>query len=238
MPLFDMYDPKLPPQDQRLPDGNLIGFARIDAYICPSDVNEPVGGGDNVRWQPNYVPVRGSQSNGNSPNCNCAEYPALRNMYASAGHKKSDGSTDWDFHTRDNPAGIFTRNGTWVSNPYYGKMSHVEDGLSNLLVFGEIRVGCMAAMENGWHHPHWQGMHNTVTPINYDSCHSKANAPGGNYCHANCNWNTDRGFRSKHPGGAHFAIGDGSVHFISESIDHWVYNYLGDKCDGQPASLP
>jgi prepilin-type processing-associated H-X9-DG protein len=33
-------------------------------------------------------------------------------------------------------------------------------------------------------------------------------------------WQAARGFKSKHPGGAQFGMADGSVQFISESIDH------------------
>jgi prepilin-type N-terminal cleavage/methylation domain-containing protein len=238
MPLYEMIDLTVAPQTIRLPDGNLIGYNRLDVYMCPSDVNDSVGGSPNVRWRPNYVPVRGATPNGNNPNCTCSEYTALRNTYASAGHVRADGSPHWNYHNAQKPAGIFTRNGTGWGRPYYGKMRDVKDGLSNLLVFGEIRAGCMSAMNNGWHHPHWQGMHNTVVPINYDSCHTLAAAPGNNPCHANCNWNMDRGFKSLHPGGAQFTLGDGSVHFISETIDHWAYNYLGDKCDGTPVSVP
>jgi prepilin-type N-terminal cleavage/methylation domain-containing protein len=35
------------------------------------------------------------------------------------------------------------------------------------------------------------------------------------------------GFRSRHPGGAHLMLGDGSVNFYSETIDTYVYNGMG-----------
>lgn len=133
---------------------------------------------------------------------------------------------------------MFTRNGTTWGRPYYGKMRDATDGLSNVVVFGEIRHGCRTAQELGWHHPHWIGRTATTIPINYDTCHTEAQAPGGNLCRADCNWNMANGFRSMHPGGAQFLMGDGSVHFFPETIDHWVYNHLGDKCDGAPVSLP
>jgi prepilin-type N-terminal cleavage/methylation domain-containing protein/prepilin-type processing-associated H-X9-DG protein len=38
---------------------------------------------------------------------------------------------------------------------------------------------------------------------------------------------------SWHTGGAQFAFGDGSVHFLPETIDFEVYNNLGTKDDGQ-----
>ena len=41
------------------------------------------------------------------------------------------------------------------------------------------------------------------------------------------------GFKSRHTGGANFAFGDGSVHFISQSIDMRAYQLLGTRNDGQ-----
>ncbi len=39
---------------------------------------------------------------------------------------------------------------------------------------------------------------------------------------------------SFHVGGAQFALGDGSVRFVSENVDTRTYDWLHDKCDGQP----
>ena len=43
---------------------------------------------------------------------------------------------------------------------------------------------------------------------------------------------------SNHQGGTTFCMGDGAVTFLDESIDFQLYNYLGNKADGQPASVP
>jgi prepilin-type N-terminal cleavage/methylation domain-containing protein/prepilin-type processing-associated H-X9-DG protein len=42
-------------------------------------------------------------------------------------------------------------------------------------------------------------------------------------------------FGSQHPGGCQFAMGDGSVHFISETINLAIYQRLGAMADGEPA---
>lgn len=50
-------------------------------------------------------------------------------------------------------------------------------------------------------------------------------------------WNAKAGFTSRHPGGANFVLVDGSVQFISETIDLTTIRRLGDKEDGNPVSL-
>jgi prepilin-type N-terminal cleavage/methylation domain-containing protein len=50
-------------------------------------------------------------------------------------------------------------------------------------------------------------------------------------------WNEVRGFKSLHPGGAHFVMVDGSVHFVNESIDHNVYRGLATRNGGEIASV-
>ena len=42
-------------------------------------------------------------------------------------------------------------------------------------------------------------------------------------------WVNTRGFKSLHPGGAFFAMGDGSVSFVNEDIDHETYRALSTR---------
>jgi hypothetical protein len=35
-----------------------------------------------------------------------------------------------------------------------------------------------------------------------------------------------------------FLMGDGSVHLLSDSIDHWTYQYLGAIADDQVITVP
>jgi hypothetical protein len=55
---------------------------------------------------------------------------------------------------------------------------------------------------------------------------SKLNCNGVNQ--DNTNW-ARLGFSSQHPGGAIFALGDGSVRFVSETIDHDSGNSVGQR---------
>ena len=52
------------------------------------------------------------------------------------------------------------------------------------------------------------------------------------------NNNVASGFKSRHPGGAYFALADCSVRFLKQTIDLQVYQYLGCRDDGQPANVP
>ena len=45
-------------------------------------------------------------------------------------------------------------------------------------------------------------------------------------------------FRSDHPGGANFLFADGSVQFISQSIDMLTYQRLSTVAEGATVSFP
>jgi prepilin-type processing-associated H-X9-DG protein len=51
-------------------------------------------------------------------------------------------------------------------------------------------------------------------------------------------WKTS-GFKSMHPGGANMLMGDGSVHFVQETIDWYAWNALGSAFygDGSKGAL-
>jgi len=44
-------------------------------------------------------------------------------------------------------------------------------------------------------------------------------------------------FRSLHPGGAHFCFADGSVHYVSETIELAVYQGLSTKAGREPGAM-
>jgi hypothetical protein len=51
-------------------------------------------------------------------------------------------------------------------------------------------------------------------------------------------WWRGCGFKSKHSGGAAFAIADGSVHFFSENIDYKLFNEMGTRSGGETVAFP
>jgi prepilin-type processing-associated H-X9-DG protein len=52
------------------------------------------------------------------------------------------------------------------------------------------------------------------------------------------NWPNVYSFRSKHSGGLNFAMGDGSVRYISQSIDLVAYRAAASTNGGETVSLP
>jgi len=99
----------------------------------------------------------------------------------------------------------------------------VLDGLSNTLMLAERRNeldyhGCI------WCN-NWQGC-STGFLINSPNIAAMGT------------WNRNMGASSYHPGGALFTLGDASVRFLSNTIDFYVYNYLGGRAEGQAVSVP
>ncbi|TWT39246.1 DUF1559 domain-containing protein [Blastopirellula retiformator] len=190
----------------------------VDAYVCPSDTTGGIVEGTTLAAH-NYSPSFGPSGVGaaGNPSCPCSQGAAMNGF-------RNDTS-----HGEIKPAGPFTRRG----NKFIGKFSSVTDGLSNTIFFGETRPGCSTHHAKGWANSNnGSGLATTLIPINTDTCHTLAEAPGGDTCYAICNWNLEFGFRSLHPGGAQFLKGDGSVSFLPETINHNTYQRLGQRDDG------
>lgn len=224
--LYDSFDFKAKYIDgQRFGGtGEEIGATVVPTYVCPSDNHrgvietEPHSSHDPVKKVAlhNYGASRGPNQLANNSACPCSNN---WNSFA------------WGvYEDYDNFAGPFTRRCTCV------RFSAITDGLSNTIFFGEVRPMCSWHHDNGWATSNnGNGYSSTVIPINYNSC-SRDTSTSDN-CARYCNWNTEAGFRSAHPGGANFLLGDGTVHFLPETIDHATYQALGGKDDGKMVSI-
>ena len=103
--------------------------------------------------------------------------------------------------------------------------AHVHDGLSNTLMLGEtVPSQCVYIGAYSVNFP----IAGTTIPMNTFEVCDKA---GGIHYRA-C------GFKSFHPGGVQFVMGDGSVHFFSDSLDYRLYNELGTRAGEESVSLP
>jgi type II secretory pathway pseudopilin PulG len=89
----------------------------------------------------------------------------------------------------------------------------ITDGTSNTFLVGERDSFCLAATWIGVRNPEGADMYGPYWVLGRVS-ELKLNHPLTGK-HNTCS----EGFSSKHPGGAHFAFSDASVHFINEDID-------------------
>jgi prepilin-type N-terminal cleavage/methylation domain-containing protein len=104
------------------------------------------------------------------------------------------------------------------------RFSSITDGLSNTLYIGEDVVAHNGSSAAYYANGDYCACHG---PINY-----KPNPP------APLDWGNVTTFRSNHPGGAQFAIADGSVRFLSESADHMLYRGLCTRNGGEVGIIP
>jgi prepilin-type N-terminal cleavage/methylation domain-containing protein len=220
--------------DQRFPNNALIRETVLAGFRCPSSGEDP-----KTPWGPaadNYGGSGGPtpESWAGSPSCTCDA-----NRFYQPYMSHSALQNYWN----GNPAGPFTRNPSGNGSTFFScTMAKVTDGLTNTIFFGERLTLCSDHAHNGWMIANnGEGMLTTLIPINYDSCHPQNfnyAAVGLTECNRQCTWNTEFGFRSKHPGGSMFVMGDGSVQFLSQTIDMWTYQWLGARADRQTVQIP
>ena len=107
----------------------------------------------------------------------------------------------------------------------------VTDGLSKTLMLGEslpkecFFIGVFAINFN---------VSPTTIPLNTHI----SDADPGTGEQSGRDWWLTSGFKSDHPGGANLALGDGSVKFFSESIDHRAYSNMGTRAGEEIYEMP
>jgi prepilin-type processing-associated H-X9-DG protein len=129
-----------------------------------------------------------------------------------------------------------------VSGPFgpysYGaKIRDITDGTSNTIGFGEIRPHCNVLGGNGPWMCCFGGITYTVPPINFPTCPGEkgvANDGSGTGCNTPWAYSASEGIKSKHTGGAHVLLCDGSVRFLSENLSYDTLQRLGDRRDANP----
>ncbi len=125
--------------------------------------------------------------------------------------------------------GTFSRTGAKIS------FAMITDGLSNTIFVGENLPSSNDHLwGNAWWHFNGGNSHaSTIVPINQRSDHPDYGCSQTTIPVNGRNWNVSWGFKSKHSGGANFLMGDGTVRFIPQTIDHRTYQLLGCRNDGQ-----
>jgi prepilin-type N-terminal cleavage/methylation domain-containing protein len=234
--LYDRFNKKLKMTDTSTGAGT-TGYANrslaitiIPTWVCPSNEtsSSPVftdrrdaAGGD-VYNPANALGLYYAVSMGPTRPDRCRFCPA-NNGYAvdQPGPRnyccQGDG---YGTNPQDNSTGMFGR------SDGIRKFKSVTDGLSHTFLIGETMP----------QHCFYQSafavnfsLAGTQIPLNtLSSCTGT-----GPDCHqVSC------GFKSSHPGGAHFVMVDSSVHFIPETIDYEAYNRLGTRAGAETVEIP
>jgi len=215
-----------------------IRRTRIDGFICPSDspssgttdtgnCSYPVCAGCNVAWtRPDNAENNGVFSRENDRKIADIRDGTSNTIMASE-HRLGD-HNNGNYQPGDVVRGI--------------SMSPIRDAypqggvLYDAAAIDAYGVRCEAGITNQHSHGgrEWmapmmaQTVFNTLAPPNWKwpSCQD---------C-SGCGWMDSSGVfpaRSYHPGGANHTMADGSVRFISETIDGQPYCFLGNRKDGQ-----
>ena len=115
----------------------------------------------------------------------------------------------------------------FVRYPTAYKFSQVTDGVSKTVMAGETIPA----------HNVFNGLYCLNFPVASHSIpinHMETD----NGFPKNIDWSRVSGFKSYHSGGAHFVMGDASVHFFAEAIDFFLYAALGSRNQGDVAVVP
>jgi prepilin-type N-terminal cleavage/methylation domain-containing protein/prepilin-type processing-associated H-X9-DG protein len=222
-------------------NGKLLRSYIIPTLICPSDAHDGRHPGDPNRGLTNYAGSMGAQLMQSNTGC------AL-NTIVGVGPGDANGDGESWFGTGDRErgdhgdfgriSGVFGRGGDANGfKPWAANFAAIKDGTSQVIAIGEVRPLCGDHSVNGWMHSNaiWFA---TTAPINYNTCPGERGLNSDDNVNPPCNrlasWNTSMGFKSSHPGGAQFVFADGSVHFLTETINYTTYQSLGDRRDGRP----
>ena len=130
----------------------------------------------------------------------------------------SEAAITWDSpHTKGGGPGVFNR------GPTNTRMRDLIDGVSNVFMLGERRA----------EECRFGGAFNANFSIAYIG--QKPNSPTRST--DTFDWPRNCGYASHHVGGLHMLMGDGSTQFVSTNIDFRLWSLLGDKADGNVASV-
>ncbi len=120
---------------------------------------------------------------------------------------------------------------------YVSRISDTTDGTSNSLAIGEryrrdIDTNLQAQSPGEYYGAQWVGI---APDLRASACVAQLGLAGSSFA---VNGASVNAFASRHPGGAHFLLTDGSVRFISENMDQNTLCYLGTINDGQVVNVP
>ncbi|QDV23022.1 DUF1559 domain-containing protein [Aureliella helgolandensis] len=216
-PLFNQIDFRVGLQGTtpNILQNQIVANTVISGFLCPSD-GESENGRLGNRSDVNVDPP-GTWAVTNYKACAGSNWAWGVYSPVSSPGGRHGGSTD----------GLNSGNGILCSNQNQTnpvtRMRDLTDGTSNTYAIGEAQPGW--SQWNWWYNP------NAVTA----TCAIPLNAVLKRPKNIG-DWPNNYSFASKHVGGGQFGLGDGSVRFVSESIDIGVYRAYATISGGEVVS--
>jgi prepilin-type N-terminal cleavage/methylation domain-containing protein/prepilin-type processing-associated H-X9-DG protein len=229
--LFRQYRFDLPHNDAL--NGGVVGMQVVPTIFCPSgpapkrytDPNSGTSGNPTTH----YYGVMGP--GGLVDNFQIV-YNGLTYTYR-IGQGNNNGA--WSFHGmlshyRDNPGSIST--GRTV------RLADVVDGLTNTLMLGELSMTLPSGQTNQYRS--WIRGNTTSNTVEANGSATTKNVlyPINSTFYNGSNNYNHISFGSNHSGGCNFALGDGSVRFIRQTIDLTLYQVLASMDARENAQVP
>jgi prepilin-type N-terminal cleavage/methylation domain-containing protein/prepilin-type processing-associated H-X9-DG protein len=190
-------------------NGLYVYSQQIKTYLCPSDGSSTQPRNDRLNT-PGY-------------NCGMTNYKGVAGSNWCWGNYYNLG-TNGDCNGLDDGDGVFFRSDD--SQPI--GLAAVSDGLSNTLFVGEDLPD--RNLHCGWPNSNY-ATGTCAIPLN-------TSLPNSNPVYDPSDWPNVYSFRSRHPGGGNFLMGDGHVQFVRDSIDLPTYWALATKAGGETLTLP
>lgn len=235
-PLYDQVDWTLEWDGGN--NGNPVARTKIDAMLCPTDMSYP-----DSAWGGNNYGLNGG---------------SRRAFYSTGSPVKASGA----FARRSETAFRDLTDGTsnvillaeFLKGDNSGSQLDLERDFTNSLSLGTDQFPTQADIETAgvacdgtaagyqvsnagrsWmaSFPGWIAI-NTIAPPNWKHVNC---CTGGGFGYA-CDRDGIVPARSLHPGGVMCAMSDGAVKFAAETVDFTLWQHLGARGDGNPASLP
>lgn len=207
--------------------GAYVGDQKLAVLACPSDDSHEPNGTARF-WAANYASSIGSCYMPGDGSCPTYDISPL-----------DPGRTTWRWGYNPRELGVSDKYpGPFGYTSVCTRLRDLTDGQSAIVLLGEVRAKCGTYQQTpnygyGWADA-FGNYHGMNAPINYPTCPGEGPNPSGPCNQIKDVGATSAGFKSRHVGGAHFVLGDGSVRFLSQNIDYLTYQKLGNRADGQP----
>jgi prepilin-type N-terminal cleavage/methylation domain-containing protein/prepilin-type processing-associated H-X9-DG protein len=195
-----------------------LGQERVATYLCPASPRErPDNSGIHVGHPPEYQPATTGTP------------PYTTHYYGVLGPKGPNPASGQNYRWQNaGDHGGFAQQGVF-QRELTTRITDVVDGSSNTLAVGELS---WVNEVSGTRYRAWlRGCHNSTACSSAKNVANQINTPGVAVF-------DDIAFGSQHSGGTNFAMADGSVHFVRDTISLGVYRSMASRDGGEVAALP